>query len=165
VTRMSLFVLAVATVGLAIALGVGAPDPGAAERAYAAAAGLVLIVALVRRLGLGPLSGGFRAAADAGDDEAGDPAKARLLDLERALRLGALAAGDFDLLVRPRLAALARSRRPRAGSVSATGPVGLASPAPFAGVLTRGNPRLADRSGPGVPLEEIEAIVTSLENR
>jgi hypothetical protein len=163
---MSLFGLAVATAGLAVALGVGAPDPGAAERAYAAAAGLLLIVALVRRLGLGPFTtGSVRATAGGPDDDAGDPALARWLDLERALRLGTLAAGDFDLLVRPRLAALARSRRPRAGSVSRTAAVDLADPAQFAGVLAPGSPRLADRSGPGIPLEEVEAIVTSLENR
>ena len=49
-TRSLLASLLLVTAGLALALGVGTPDPGAAERAYAGAAALLIIVAVYRSL-------------------------------------------------------------------------------------------------------------------
>ena len=99
-----------------IALGVGAPDPGAIERAAAGAFGL---------LGLGAGSIALSAAVEAGrpagprrrrpDEEPSDAGTAALVALERSLRFGASTAGDFYTQVRPRLVPLAKSCLARHG--------------------------------------------------
>ncbi|MGO9195994.1 MAG: hypothetical protein ACLQK4_02555 [Acidimicrobiales bacterium] len=171
-TRSLFALLVLATTGLAIALGVGAPDPGVAEKAYAGAAGVLIIVGLLRHLSQtaytsptrvrsmsATASGAGKLAGD--EDVPGDSAMAIWWTLERALRLSTLTAGHFDLGVRHRLASLARARAGRFGGSASEAEAG-ALLAPDS-LLRPGSPRLRDRNGPGIPLEEIDRIVTILE--
>ena len=169
-TRSLLASLLLVTAGLALALGVGTPDPGAAERAYAGAAALLIIVAVYRSLARSRDAGSLEGrgalrnenARSTEGEEARDGATASWQELERSLRLGVVTAGNFDLRTRPRLAALARAR---AGRLS-----GHLSPADSEellgadSVLRAGTSRLRNRLGPGISLEEIDRIVTILEN-
>lgn len=150
---------------LAIALGVGVPHTALIERGAAAAFGL---------LGLGAGSIALSAAVEAGlpisprrardADGPIDAGTASLLDLERSVRMGALAAGDFYAHVRPRLVPLARSRLSQAGvalsdkerATELLGPAGYALVDPAALPPT-------DRFGPGVRLEEIRGLLDRLE--
>jgi hypothetical protein len=149
---------------VAIALGVGAPDPGAIERASAGAFGL---------LGLGAGSIALSAAVEAGlpahprrrpaevPDEAGTAA---LIRLERSLRFGASTAGDFYTQVRPRLVPLAKSCLARHG-VSLSDKeraVELLGIDAYALVDPDETPP-ADRFDPGVPLDRVDRLFDRLE--
>jgi len=156
---------AIVTVALAIALAVGAPHPAMLERAAAGTFGL---------LGLGAGSIALSAAVDAGqparrrqrrlDDDLVDAGAARLLDVERSLRLGATTAGDFHAHLRPILVPLARARLARKG-------VALADREQAAQLLGADNYALvdphaappADRFAPGVRLDQVRRLVDKLE--
>jgi len=153
------------TIALGIALGVGAPDPGAIERAAAAAVGL---------LGLGAGSVAVSSAVEAGrpssrrshplDAESTDAGTANLVALERSLRFGASTAGDFYARVRPRLVALAKSRlaghgvslseRDRAVQLLGADEYELVDPS--------GSPP-ADRFAPGVSIDRVDRLLDRLE--
>jgi len=151
-------------IGLGIALGVGAPDPGAFERAAAG---------LLGGLGLATALIALSAAVDAGlprrrrarrPEEVSDAGTSGLLALELSLRFGASTAGDFHAHVRPRLVPLATSCLARHGvslsdrerSTELLGADGYALVDPAA-------PPPADRFGPGVPEERIRRLVDRLE--
>ena len=156
---------AVVGICLATALGLGAPHPGLIERGAAAAFGL---------LGLGAGSITLSDAVEAGlpvppkrvrdGEEPIDAGTASQLDLERSLRIGAAAAGDFYAHLRPRLVPLAKSRLSRQGvalsdrerSTELLGPEGYALVDPGAAPPT-------DRFGPGVRLEEVRKLLDRLE--
>jgi len=166
-SRTPPLLLTLATVGLVVALVVGAPAPGVVERVYSAVAGLLVIVMIVRRLEIGPATertGRPFSSRHQPDEEPLEPADAAWLDLERGLRLGALTAGDFDHLIRPRLAALAGSGRRRSPAGSKPDDAGSGDLGQL-DLLMDGNARLRERSGPGIPLSEVEAIVSALEAR
>ena len=156
---------ALVAIALGIALGVGAPDPGAIERAAAAGIGL---------LGLGAGWITLSAEVEAGlparptrrhrGEEPSDAGTTALLDLERSLRFGASTAGDYHAQLRPRLVALARSCLARTGvalsdkerSVELLGADAYALVDP-----DRVPPE--DRFGPGVPLEQVRRLLDRLE--
>lgn len=160
--RRLVVLAAVSTAGIALALGLGAPDPGIAERAYGAAMGLlgclagIAYVAERERPGTGPGEDGDE------DSAANDPALRALSDLERNLRLGRLTLGDFHVLVRPRLVDLVASRLARRG-------VPLASPAARSALgdsyalVDPSSSTPTDRSRPGVPLAAVADLVARLE--
>jgi len=150
--------------GLAIALGVGAPDPGVLERAAAGALGLLA-------LGIGSivLSTAVKAPTPtpgrpAGPEELSDARSAALVTLERSLRFGSSTAGDFYVNVRSRLVPLTTSRLARLGvslsdkasSVALLGEDGYALVDPGAGP-----PK--DRFGRGVSLDRVAHLVRRLE--
>jgi hypothetical protein len=152
-------------IGLGIALAVGAPDPGAFERAAAGAfgvlglaAGLITLSAAVEA-GLPP-----RPRVGRSGDEPVDAGAAALADLERALRFGASAAGDFHAYVRPRLVPLARARLARHGvSLSdRDGAAALLGADGYALVDPNAAPP-EDRFEPGVPLDQLRLLVDRLE--
>jgi len=152
-------------VGLGIALAVGAPHPAMIERAAAGAFGL---------LGLGAGSIALSAAVDAGRparrrqrppaDDLLDAGAARLLDVERSLRLGTTTAGDFHAHVRPILLRIARARLARRGIALADREqaVQLLGADNYALVDPRAAPP-ADRFAPGVRLDELRRLVDRLE--
>lgn len=154
----------VATISLVIALSVGTPDPGIAERAFAGVIGLLALSAVTARLGLWshePTDGTLHASGDGLADE--ESSVGAWYRLERALRLGALTAGDFDVLVRPRLSELALARHGDAPSAAEASRIDrLLGPD---GLLSDRSSRLADRRGPGVGLDELDEIITVLEDR
>lgn len=151
-------------IGLGIAIGVGAPDPGAFERAAAGMlGGLGLATALIA----------LSAAVDAGlpprrrprrPVELSDAGTSGLLALELLLRFGASTAGDFHAQVRPRLVPLASSCLARHGvmlsdrerSTELLGADGYALVDPAAAPPE-------DRFGPGIPEERIRRLVDRLE--
>jgi len=152
-------------VALGIALGVGAPDPGAIERSAAGAFGL---------LGLGAGSIALSAAVEAGrppgtrlarsGEEPSDAGTAALVALERSLRFGASTAGDFYAHVRPRLVPLATSCLARHGvplsdKKRAEELLGVDA---YELVDPTGSPP-ADRFEPGVPVERVRLLVDRLE--
>ena len=152
-------------IALCIALWVGAPDPGAIERAAAGAFGL---------LGLGAGSKALSEAVEAGlparprrrrlDDEPLDAATEGLVALERSLRFGTWTAGDFYAKVRPRLVPLAKSRLVRKGVALSDKEraIELLGIDAYALVDPYGAPP-ADRFGPGVPLEQVRRLLDKLE--
>jgi len=158
-----LVVAGVCTVGLALALGLGAPDPGLAERAYGAADGLLGCVASL--VFVREQAGRAAAAPDAAEDDivaSNDPAVRVLSDLERALRLGRLTAGDFHVLLRPRLAELASSSLARRGVPLGSEAARAALGDAYA-LVDPAAPPPADRSDPGVPLAAVSDLVQRLE--
>lgn len=152
--------------GLALALGLGAPEPGLAEASYAAAMGVVAwgsVLAIALRSGLGE-GDGSRAGtkngaaerwrlgdAGLGSDAATDPVVLERLELERDLRLSRLTMEDYDLLLRHRLERLTSARCSRLGC----------SPAELPVVGDRSDP--SDRTAPGVPTSEVDSLVGRLE--
>jgi len=156
---------ALVAIGLGIALWVGAPDPGAFERAAAGAIGLLGV-------GAGVIAVSAAVEADAAPrprrrrpyDEPADASVTRLVDLERSLRLGASTAGDFYAQVRPRLLRLAKVCLARKGvALSDTERAAeLLGVDAYALVDLAGAPP-ADRFGPGISLERVQSLVTKLE--
>ena len=155
-------------IALGIALWVGAPDPGAIERAAAGAFGL---------LGLGAGSMALSAAVEAGlparprrrpvrvADERGDHALDVIAQhLLSAAASGTWTAGDFYAKVRPRLVPLARSRLARKGVALSDKEraIELLGIDAYALVDPDGAPP-ADRFEPGVPLEQVRRLLDKLE--
>jgi hypothetical protein len=163
--RRPLIVLAVvSTGGAALALGLGAPDPGVAERCYAGAMGLITLAALLAHLADREEAATEQVDEAGVDDDASssDPAIRAFADLERALRLGRLTAGDFHSTVRPRLLRLASSRLARAGApITTAGGRELLGDSFELVDPAAGPPR--DRSSPGTGLDEVAALVRRLE--
>ena len=157
---------ALLTIAFGVALGVGAPDPGAIERAAAGVLGL---------LGLSAGSIALSAAVEAGGqtrprlrrsvEEPGEAGTANLVALERALRFGASTAGDFYTQVRPRLVALARSSLARGGVALSDKErsVALLGSDCYALVDPKAEPP-EDRFRPGVPLDEVSQLLDRLES-
>jgi hypothetical protein len=153
--------------GLALALGVGLPDPGTAERVYAAVIGLLGCVLAVGWLQSTAEGGAPRGRFSiANDDPEDDPPQAPTVEaakhLERALGLGTATIGSFTLIVQPRLQALARSKLGRAdiqlGDMAASRLLGdgwlLVDP---------DAPPPQDRLATGIPLGRLEQLVDALE--
>lgn len=166
-TRRTYIALAIAfTTGLVLAMVDGAPDPGAAIRAYAAAMGCLAVLGATSFLRRGRRSwSGAGAVRSAGEREidAADPEMAAWQELERAVRFGAVTIGDYRLIVQPRLSALAAARLARRGqSLSDT----EAAEALFGEAFYLIDPRIAmpsDRLGPGVPVAAVESLLRALE--
>ena len=152
-------------IALGVALGVGAPDPGAIERAAAGAFGL-----------LGVTAGSIALSAAV---EAGQPARARprrpdetpsdagteaFIALERSLRFGVSTTGDFYAKVRPRLVPLARSCLAHRGVALSDREraIELLGIDAYALVDPDAAPPV-DRFGPGVPLDRVRQLVGRLE--
>ncbi|MGH9291496.1 MAG: hypothetical protein ACRDZ6_01780 [Acidimicrobiales bacterium] len=179
--------------GLGLALGLGAPKPGVAERSYAAAMGILgwaLAVVLLRggggagtdtgrfdsrqfagltgggrggRGGSGDGSGGGGSGDDRGDAASYDPVEASRARLESCLRLGTVTSGDFHALVRPRLTELSAARLQRHGIASGSA---LAADllGPAAALV---DPRRAppeDRTARGTELDAVAELVDRLES-
>ena len=152
-------------VALAVALVLGVPHPAVIERAAAAAFGL---------LGIGAGSIVLSAAVEAGlpkeprlrrlETDLVDAGAARLIDVERSLRLGTTSAGDFHAQVRPILVPLARARLARRGVALADRDtaVSLLGADNYALVDPRAAPPV-DRFAPGVPLERVRSLLDELE--
>ena len=156
---------AMVAIALGIALGVGAPDQGAIERAAAGALGL---------LGVGAGSIALSAAVEAGlparprrrrpFEEPTDAGTAGLVALESSLRFGASTAGDFYAQVRPRLVSLAGSCLARQGVALSDRErsVQLLGADAYALVDPDGAPP-EDRFKPGVPLNRVRLFLDRLE--
>jgi hypothetical protein len=165
--RRSIAAAVLATASLALALGIGLPDPGAAERAYGGLLGLLgclLAVSWLRSTAEGRAPAGRFSSGAAGErDEAPEPPVVEAVrDLERALRLGISTIGTFNRLVQPRLQSLATAKLSRSGirldTEAAVELLGdgfrLVDPAA---------PPPEDRMAPGFSLHEIEGLVETLE--
>ncbi len=165
---LSIALVLLASAGLVVALSVGLPDPGAAERAYAAVVGTtccVLGIIWLRLTATGPApEGRFGALGRSeSDDEADTPIVEATRSLERSLRLGASTMGEFRRLVEPRLRSLTSARLRRSG-------IELSDAARASELLgdtwclvDPNRPPAADRMAPGVPLAEIERLLDALE--
>jgi hypothetical protein len=150
---------------LATTLAIGVPHPLIIERAAAGAFGL---------LGIGAGSIALSAIVDAGqpasprsrrsEDDHVDAGTARLIDLERSLRLGTATAGDFHAQVHPILVPLAEARLARRGVLLAdrAHAIQVLGADNYALVDPRAIPA-ADRFGPGVPIERVRLLVDQLE--
>lgn len=164
--RIVVFVAAVATTGIVLALVDGAPDPGVAVRSYAAVMGSLAALSAASWLRRGRRGWSGAGAPRAGSEQevdALDPTAAAWQGLERALRFGATTIGDYHLLVRPRLSALAAAKLNRRG-------VPLSDPERARALLGESfnlvDPRIAlpaDRLAPGIPISEIDPLVRALE--
>ena len=113
VRRAVIFAAVAATTGIVLALVDGTPDPGVAVRSYAALMGSLAALSAGSwlRKGRRTWSGAGAARSERETEvEATDPTQAAWQELERALRFGATTIGDYRLLVRPRLSALAAAR-------------------------------------------------------
>jgi hypothetical protein len=158
----------IASGGLALALGIGLPDPGAAERAYGALIGLLSCLLALRWLlasAAGRAPHGRFGVLETEPERAPlqPPAVAAADNLTRALGLGVTTIGSYNLLVLPRLQGLARAALERADS-------GLGDSEGAAALLGDGwqlvdpaAPRPSDRMAPGWPIERIEQLVEALE--
>jgi hypothetical protein len=159
---------ALGTAGLGLALGLGLPDPGTAERSFAGLIGLLGCMVAFRWLrgttderGVGTRAIAVDAGRDALSTEA--PAVAASKDLARALDLGVETIGAFTQMVLPRLKVLAATKlanagcspddRDRASELLGDG-WSLVDPAA---------PRPADRMSPGVSLARVARLVETLE--
>jgi len=164
--RVVIFVAVAATTGIVLALVDGTPDPGVAVRSYAALMGSLAALSAGSWLRRGRRAWSGAGAARSGNDtevDVTDPTAAAWQELERALRFGATTIGDYRLLVRPRLSALAAAKLGRRG-------LSLAEPEQAEALLKETfplvDPRVAmpaDRLAPGVPVTEIEPLVRALE--
>jgi hypothetical protein len=151
--------------GLAVALFVGAPHPALIERAAAAAFGAL-------GLGAGLIALSVTVAADLPAparrarlaEEPSEAGATALFDLERSLRVGSLAAGDFHAHVRPRLVHVAASRLARGGVALSdhSRAVELLGAEAYALVDPAGAPP-GDRFGPGVALARVGDLLDKLE--
>jgi len=150
--------------GLAVALGVGAPDPAAYERVAAAALGGLGLGAGLVALSATVDAGRFPRSRLRGTDELSDAGTAAFATLERSLRFGASAAGDFHAQVRPRLVEVTRACLARRGvSLSdAERATELLGADAYELVDPAGEPP-ADRFDPGVPLVRVRRLLDRLE--
>lgn len=158
----------IASGGLALALGIGLPDPGTAERAYGAFIGLLSCLLALRWLlasaaGRAPYGRFGVLAAEPENPPLQPPAVAAADNLTRHLGLGVTTIGSYNLLVLPRLQSLARAALERSGS-------GLSDSEGAAVLLGDGwqlvdpaTSRPADRMTPGWPIERVEQLVETLE--
>jgi hypothetical protein len=157
-----------ATAALVLALGVGLSDPGAAERAYGALLGLLgclLALSWLRTTaeGRAPTGRFSPGGAQQRDPPPQPPLVETIRDLERALRLGNSTIGSYNRLVLPRLQSLVTAKLSRLG-------VDLQGDDRAIGLLGDGfrlvdpaAPQPEDRMDPGIPLEQIERLVETLE--
>ena len=160
--------LAFAGSGLAVALGLGLPDPGAAERAFAGFVGVLgcsLAWSWLRAMAAGRSPQGRFSLVVAGPEEPPPlaPAVAATKSLERGLGLGTTSIGSYNLFVRPRLEALA--------SASSLGrDAGWLTPVRRGELLgddwelvNPAAPPPEDRMAPGVSFPRIGQLVSRLE--
>ena len=162
------FLATLGTAGLGLALGLGLPDPGAAERSYAA-----LIALLGCMLAMGWLrgttdEGGLSTRAVAVEPGRGDlpteaPAVAASNDLARALDLGVVTIGAFTQMVMPRLRTLAATKLANAGCSADDRDKASALLGDGWSLLDPAIPRPADRTTPGVSLARVTRLVEALE--
>lgn len=174
--RRALVLGGLSTIGIALALGLGAPDPGAAERSYASALGLIAWSVAVTWLGEISRRQGARGAKraaelgitaqerrlDSSDAASSDPAVLVLVDLERNLRLGRLTIGDYQALLRPRLADLAATRLARLG-MPITSPAARSALGDSYALVDPARAQPVDRGAPGVSLDAVAELVSRLE--
>jgi hypothetical protein len=157
-----------ATAALWLALGLGLSDPGAAERAYGGLLGLlgcVLAMSWLRSTaeGRAPTGRFSPGRPEVRDPPPQQPLVETIRDLERALRLGSSTIGSYNRLVQPRLRSLATSRLSQVG-------IALEGDDRAIGLLGDGfrlvdpaAPPPEDRMDPGIPLDQIERLVDTLE--
>ena len=169
VARVAAALAVLSTGGLVIALTTGAPDPGWAERSYAAVMTALMMTALVgalmvpRRMSV-PTT--FESLLQPIPPEQ-DSSFRGLLAMEQVVRFGGMTAGDFHSRTRPVLAAIAEHRLAAFGirlddpgdAIRAEDKLG---PELYA-MIRPGVPMPGDRAAPGVPVEVIERAVDSLE--
>jgi hypothetical protein len=157
------------TAGLVLALSVHAPRPDLAERYYAASLAALVLEVLVRALAVSARTKpgatfeeltARTAAADQGPPD-------ELVSLELAVRLGANAAGDYHVRLRPVLVDLARQRLAKRG-VRLEAPrhreraEALLGPEVFE--MVRGGASLPDdRFAPGPGERQVERATAALE--
>jgi hypothetical protein len=170
-TRMvhrSIALAVLATAGLTLALGIGLPDPRAAERAYGGVVGLLgclLAMSWLRATAQGRAPDGrfSPGSAQEPDEPPQPPVVAAILDLERALRLGTSTIGSFNRLVQPRLRSLAEAKLSPSGfGLDDERAVGLLGDG-FR-LVDPSSPPPDDRMAPGVAFAEIERLVETLEH-
>ncbi len=159
---------AVGAGGLALALGLGLPDPGVAERAFAGLLGLLGCVLALRWFraiaeGRAPRDR-FRVATErATAAQPLAPSVESTLRLGRALGFGVSTIGSYNLFVRPRLQALAEAKLARAGC----GPNDAEAARKLIGddweLVDPKAPPAPDRMAPGVSLLRVARIVATLE--
>jgi hypothetical protein len=157
------------TAGLVLALSVHAPRPDLAVRYYAAGIAALALEVLVRALAVsaraqpGPSFEELTARSAAADH--GPPAE--LISLELAVRLGANAAGDYHVRLRPLLVDLARERIAKRG-VRLEAPrhreraEALLGPEVFQ-MVKGGAPLPDDRFAPGPGEELVGRAIAALE--
>jgi len=125
--RVVIFVAVAATTGIVLALVDGTPGPRrrrallcGAHGEPGGAVGRILAAGGAGEPGAGQ---GRRRSGNDTEVDVTDPTAAAWQELERALRFGATTIGDYRLLVRPRLSALAAAKagtpRPVAGGAGA----------------------------------------------
>jgi hypothetical protein len=153
--------------GLVMALGLGLPDPGIAERSFGALIGLLGCVLAMQWLrsnaeGRSP-QGRFSVALDLPEEAPPQaPAVASAKNLERALTLGASTIGSYNLLVLPHLQTLAESKLSRAGCALSDGPTATELLGEAWSLVDPAAPLPSDRMGPGVSLGRISQLVDAL---
>ncbi|MGD0084085.1 MAG: hypothetical protein ABSD78_12930 [Acidimicrobiales bacterium] len=165
---LSIAVIVLATTGLVVALGVGLPDPGAAERAYAAVVGVtgcVLGIIWLRSTATGAApEGRLGALSGSEDDPVTEPPVAEAVrGLERSLKLSASTMGEYRRLVEPRLRALTAARLRRSGIELTDADRARERLGDAWALVDPDRPSPTDRMAPGIPLSEIELLVDTLE--
>jgi len=168
-TTARVMVLAIlASGGLALALGLGLPDPGAAERAFAALIGLLGCLLAMRWLRLHAEGGAPQDRFSvAPDDPKEPPPRAPNVEaaenLERALSLGVSTIGSYNLLVLPRLQALASAKLGRAGCRLSDGSAAAELLGDGWPLVDPATPPPPDAMAPGVSLQRVTLVVEALE--
>jgi hypothetical protein len=153
---------------LAVALGLGLPDPGAAERSFAAFVG-VLSCALIwgwlrsTAAGRSPQGRFSVAVANPAEPERLAPAVVATKSLERGLGLGSSNIGSYNLFVRPRLEGLAAAKLARAGCRLDDANAARELLGDGWALVDPTAPPPADRMAPGVSLHRIGQLVQQLE--
>jgi len=167
--RRALLAAVAASAGFALAIGTGAPDPGAAKRAYAGCLAALILAVLVRVIAARPRPRGeptFESLLAMPPVEP-DSALRPLAGLEQAIRFATSSAGDYHVSLRPVLVDLVRHR------LSSNG-LRLEDPTQQSRIeelissevyeLVRpGLVQPAERFAPGVPRAALESAVDSLE--
>jgi hypothetical protein len=159
-----------ASVGLSIAIGVGAPEPQLAGRLYAAATAAAVLALLTARLATGGRAAtepGFEqlAALPAEDDDSAVPA---LTSIEQSVRFARSSAGDLHSRLRPVMREIAAHRLAR-HNLRLDAPAhqerveAMLGPVLYE-LVRKDRPRPRERFAPGMSPESIEQAVAVLED-
>lgn len=166
--RQSIAAIVIAGAGLALSLGVGLPDPRAAERAFAALLGLLgclLALSWLRSTAAGQAPDGRFSPGR--QEERDAPPEAPLVeaisDLERALRIGTATIGSYNRLVKPRLQSLATAKLSRSGIRLDGDEAAVAMLGDGFRLVDPAARPPDDRMAPGFALGQIEELVETLE--
>ncbi|HEV2361650.1 MAG TPA: hypothetical protein VGS21_08105 [Acidimicrobiales bacterium] len=167
--RIAAFLTTLATAGLVIALGAGAPDPGVAKRAYVGCLAMIALVVILQSLHRESRRSTAKSFDDliAASEPEEDASLRQLAGIEQSIRFASTSAGDFYNRLRPLLVDIARHRLSSHGT-SLVDPrdmrrvADLVSPATFE-MIRPGMAPPRDRFGPGVEPELIVAAIADLE--